>query len=167
MDAVDVVRDQSRQRKVSTKPIRNVGIPTKKSGLAQRAIPTTIKENPSNTTVNLPAQAMIQKIRRNGSVTINQRPAKRPTNICPNDQALDCCGSGVYAVGGWSVRLQVRREAELVIRHAQRDDTALYQTGLASFLDHAKVRAGWSMLVPLALVNRLRIFVTVGDLFCH
>jgi hypothetical protein len=108
MDAVEVVRGQSRQRKVSTNPARNRGIPRKKSGPAQRAIPTTISENPSKTTVSLPAQAINQKIRRNGRDTINQIPANAATNICPKDQTLDSCSSRVLALNGLSARRRWR-----------------------------------------------------------
>jgi hypothetical protein len=60
-------------------------MPKTKSGPAQRAIPTTINENPSNNTVNLPAQAIAQKIRRKGRVAINQTPPSILIAICPNE----------------------------------------------------------------------------------
>src|ERR1700722_7985147 len=115
MDAVEVVRGQSRQRKVSTSPTKNSGIPRKKSGPAQRAIPTTISENPNKTAVSLPAQAINQKIRRNGRVTKNQIPASTATNICPKDQALDSCSSRVPALGGLSVRRRWRSTVGLPV----------------------------------------------------
>jgi hypothetical protein len=100
MGAVDVVRGQSRQRRVSTSPTRNRGIPIKKSGPAQRAIPITINENPSKTAVSLPAQAIKQKIRRKGRVRMNQTPVSKPTNICPKDQVYDCCRFPVFRPDG-------------------------------------------------------------------
>jgi hypothetical protein len=104
----------------------------KKSGPAHSAMPNTIKENPSKTAVNLPAQAIVQKIRRNGSVIINQTPDIIPTNICPDDQTLDCCSSRVLALDGLSVRRQLlgavasRTHQEPAVRYRLVSDWACF-----------------------------------------
>jgi hypothetical protein len=47
------------------------------------------------------------------------------------------------------------------------DDTGLYETGLASFLHHVKVRASPSTLLKPGLPIGFRIFVSTSNLLCH
>src|SRR5262245_39830572 len=70
----------------------NSGRPTMKNGPARIAIPTTMRTKPRTTPVIRPSQARIQKTRRNGRVTRNQRAPRSPTIAEPKDQDQERAG---------------------------------------------------------------------------